>query len=297
MMQNVVLFLDDEQMLLDSIKRTLYKEPYEVKTCNNGDDALIIVKEFRPSVIVTDMNMPGMNGIEFLEKAQQYCQDSIYMVLSAYSDIDNIMKAVNEKHIWRYITKPWYKEDLKLALQNAVEMYNNRQENKELLSKLEKQNIKLTEINDILEKKVMERTIQLKEKNDILQLLIENDEIDSILERICKSISNKLYDSPVIIHVPFLNKTYPDMTIYEPDKIIAISNECMIEKREIENESGLCIPLIKNDNVLGTMFIAHNSKTDNTILKEIKENFYSTTVLCLMQAWSLQRIDNMLSDI
>ncbi len=296
-MQNVVLFLDDEQMLLDSIKRTLYKEPYEVKISNNGNDALKIVKEIHPSVIVTDMNLPDMNGIEFLDKAQLYCRDSIYMVLSAYSDIDNIMKAVNEKHIWRYITKPWYKEDLKLALQNAIEMYNNRQENKELLSKLEKQNIKLTEMNDILEKKVMERTIQLKEKNDILQLLIENDDIDSILERICKSISNKLDNSPVFIHVPFLNKIYPEMTLNEYDKIIFISNKCMTEKREIKYESGLCIPLIKNDNVLGTMFISYNPKTNITILNEIKDNFYSTAVLCLMQAWSLQKIDNMLSDI
>lgn len=297
MMQNVVLFLDDEQMVLDSVKRTLHKEAYEVKTANNGNDALDIVKKEQPSVIITDMNMPNMNGNEFLKRAQEICSDAIYIVLSAYSDIDNIMKAVNEQHVWRYITKPWFKEDLKMAILNAIEMYNHRKEKKDLLLKLENQNKKLADMNGILEKKVQERTIQLKEKNEMLQMLIEDDNVGIILERICKAISNKLDNTTVIIHVPFLNQTYSDKSINDDGNIAIVSNECMNEKKEIENENGLCIPLIKNDNVLGTMFIAYNSQSDKIIVKETTDNFYSTAVLCLMQAWTLQQIDNMIAEL
>lgn len=296
-MTHIVLFLDDEQMVLESINRTLHREPYLVKTADNSDNALKLITETPPSVIVSDMNMPFMDGNEFLSKAQKICPDAVYMVLSAYSEIEKIMKAVNEQHVWRYITKPWQKEDLKLAVNNAIEIFQHRKDKMNLLLKLEEQNKKLLQSNDVLEKKVRERTIQLLEKNEILQMLIEGNDMRLILNKICKVISGQLMTSPVFIDVPFLNNTFSDVTRSFTDNLRKMSGDSIVSRKEILTDSAICVPLIRNDTALGTMHVLNTQNISNDQLIDILNSFVPTVIICLIQALNLQQVDNLMDEI
>jgi len=121
-----VLFVDDEVELSSSIMLALRNAPYTVETAVYGEQALKKLMTDQISVVISDMRMLDMDGNEFLDQAQKVCPDAVYMVLSAYSDIDSVMRAVNEQHVWRYITKPWQKEDLKLDIKNAIEIFEYR---------------------------------------------------------------------------------------------------------------------------------------------------------------------------
>lgn len=292
-----VLIVDDEQMVLDSIIRALHKEPYTVEMTDNGEDALKIIKRSFPSVIIADMCMPHMDGHEFLSKAQLICPDSIYLVLSAYSDINNIMKAVNEQHVWRYITKPWEKEELRLAIQNALEMFEHRKIKNDLISALKTKNKQLVELNEILEHKVRERTLALQNENEILQMLVKDFDIGLILQKICSSISLHLHISPVFIDVPFLSKTFSDTSQSPTVHLSDLSNTAMHEMRDIMDKNALAVPLTEDGTVLGTILISKIQEHCEFKLADSKFSFVSTAILCLMQAWNLRQVDQMMDEL
>ena len=97
-MNHTILIVDDEQSVLNSVFRALHGEDYKVITSNSSKDALQVLKQSNVSVIVSDMRMPGMDGIEFLGGAQKLSPDSVKMILSEYSDIEKIMELINERH-------------------------------------------------------------------------------------------------------------------------------------------------------------------------------------------------------
>jgi DNA-binding NarL/FixJ family response regulator len=296
-MTHTIMCIDDEQMVLDSIKCSIKNEPYQILTSTNGEDALSKLEQNHISVIITDMCMPKMDGFEFLTRAQKVCPDAVYMVLSAHSDIDKIMKAVNENHVWRYITKPWHKEELVLAIKNAVEIYEHRKERKEFISQLEEKNLQLSRMNNKLEDCVRERTKQLQQKNRILQMLIEDADITEILKVVCTAISEQFSLSPVFIHVPFLNRMISDKSVEPSEKLLPFLKEYEGQKTEIVNNSGICIPLVKNNLVLGTILIENGRKIKELKLPDEQRGFISVATLCLMQAWNLLKVEEMMNEL
>ena len=288
-MAHTVLFVDDEQSVLESIRRSLHREPYTVETANGGADALEKIKTTPPSVIITDMRMPVMDGIAFLNEAQKIRPAAMYMVLSAYADIEKIMEAINERHVWRYITKPWQKEDLRLAVQTAIEMFEHREAKKELLGKLERQNTQLKDLNNILEEKVRERTQRLQEKNEILQMLVEDADMGKIMEKICKAIAGHLHTSPIFIDVPFLERIFSDGSHPLPAGLAPLRETAIKGKREIIDGQGAALPLLRNGVLLGTLFIANQNRAGEVMPDDSVGGHVSVALLCLMQAWNLRQ--------
>jgi hypothetical protein len=207
------------------------------------------------------------------------------------------MKAVNEKHVWRYITKPWQREDLKISIQNAIEIYQNRQEKKELLSILKEKNRLLLELNTQLEEKIMERTIQLQDKNKILQMLAEDTSMDLILKEICSAISRQLKTTHIFIDIPFLNKSFSNDSVPITKDLQELSNTTIAGKKEIITEKGLCIPLFKNETVLGTIITSNPHGVNGFRLADQEGSFISIATLCLTQAWNLQEVDRLMDQI
>ncbi len=122
-----VLFVDDEQRVLKSLKRGLISEPYRKIFAASGREALEILAAEPVEVIVSDMKMPEMNGLELLQEVAQRYPDIIRLVLSGYSHTNTVLAAVNEGRIFRYITKPWSLDnDIKPALITALEFYDKR---------------------------------------------------------------------------------------------------------------------------------------------------------------------------
>ncbi|MFH0880347.1 MAG: HD domain-containing phosphohydrolase [Lentisphaerota bacterium] len=128
-----ILCLDDEQSVLDGFKRQLHKD-FALTTANQGEDALKILSEHGPfAVIVSDMRMPGMDGIRFLARAREIAPDSVRMMLTGAGDLQTAMEAVNEGRIFRFLTKPCPAEILAKSLHAALEQYRLVTAERELL--------------------------------------------------------------------------------------------------------------------------------------------------------------------
>ena len=116
-----LLLVDDEDAVLRSLERTFREKCYEIITKNSAVNALEVLKENCIDVVISDMRMPEMKGADFLSIVKKNHPDVMRIVLSAYSDAQDIMQVVNEADIYAYITKPWDDLDLKLKVRNAAE--------------------------------------------------------------------------------------------------------------------------------------------------------------------------------
>ena len=133
MEKRTVLFVDDEDKILRSLKRGLLDEPYNTIFANSGKEALDILKQKKVHVLVTDMRMPEMSGLELLKTVREKYPQIVRMVLSGYTQITTLLTAINQGEIYRYITKPWkLEEEFMPAVRGAIEHYNLRNEHEKL---------------------------------------------------------------------------------------------------------------------------------------------------------------------
>lgn len=166
-----ILMVDDETAITKSLQRLFRKHKYRIETAASGPEGLQILKKAEKpiSLIISDQRMPEMTGAQFLEKAKEIFPDAIRFLLTGYSDMDDIVAAVNKGEIQRYLTKPWNDDDLVLQVQEALKQYELILENRRLLELTNKQNQELHQLNKSLEVKVEERTKEIKGKNEELQ--------------------------------------------------------------------------------------------------------------------------------
>jgi len=123
--RRTVLFVDDEHLVLASLQRGLLNEPYKKLYAENGQQALKMLEEHEVHVLVTDMRMPEMSGLDLLKVVKEKYPQIVRMVLSGYTQITTLLTAINQGEIYRYITKPWrLEEEFKPAVRHAVEHYN-----------------------------------------------------------------------------------------------------------------------------------------------------------------------------
>jgi CheY-like chemotaxis protein len=128
-----ILFVDDEPNVLDGIRRNLRKH-VDIETAAGGADGLRALETAGPfAVVVSDMRMPNMSGVEFLARVRQQTPESVRMILTGNVDIDAAIAAVNEGHVFRFLTKPCGPEALWTAIEAGVAQYRLIRAEKELL--------------------------------------------------------------------------------------------------------------------------------------------------------------------
>ncbi|MDO5576481.1 MAG: response regulator, partial [Fibrobacter sp.] len=296
-MAHKVLFIDDEEVLLDSIQILLGNELYTVETTTVASVALEKLEKDCFAVVVSDMRMPGMDGNEFLEKAQKISPDSVYIVLSAFADMDSVMTAVNERHVWQYITKPWHGSDLRVTIRNALEIYEHRKEKKELMILLEEKNVQLNVLNNTLEKLVEERTQRLLLKSEILQMLVEDADINKILKKLCEVIADLFMVKSVYVNVPFLKVLVSNGPQELTESLTELMEKCHKGKCVALKETEFALPLMKKNRFLGIMLVENDSALDSDVFTNEASGFISITILCLMQAWDLYKMDELLKEL
>ena len=138
MEKRTVLFVDDEEKLLRSLKRGLLDEPYKTLFANSGEEALEVLKNNEVHVLVTDMRMPEMSGLELLRIVKEEYPHIVRMVLSGYTQITTLLTAINQGEIYKFITKPWkLEEEFKPAVRQAIEYYDLHSERDRLAAELE----------------------------------------------------------------------------------------------------------------------------------------------------------------
>jgi len=168
-----ILYVDDEEHNLNSFRAAMRRN-YNVFTAQNAEQGMMVLSTTDIHVIITDQRMPNMTGVQFLQHIPGE-QENIRMILTGFSDMESIIEAINTGKVYRYITKPWDREDLKITIDNAIETIMLRRNNKQLIGELQSYNVQL-------EEKVRQRTLELQRQSDEIQL--QNEEIQSQAEEI-----------------------------------------------------------------------------------------------------------------
>ncbi|MFI5457700.1 MAG: ATP-binding protein [Isosphaerales bacterium] len=147
--RHTLLIVDDEPDVLDSLRHQFHRS-YRVLTCNAGTQAIEILRTDDVELILTDQRMPGMSGDQFLRQARQLKPDAIRMLFTGYADMQAVINAVNEGHIFRYILKPWDTVELEGIIRQGLEQYDLLAERRRLVTELQTANEELKKANEDL---------------------------------------------------------------------------------------------------------------------------------------------------
>jgi two-component system, NtrC family, response regulator AtoC len=130
-----ILVVDDEQDNLDAF-RFNFRKTFDIQTASSGAEALGVLAEKEVAVVVTDQRMPKMTGIELLREVRARQPDAVGIILTAFTDVDVLVEAINLGQVYRYITKPWDAKEVRGVLQYAIERYHLTRDNKRLAAQL-----------------------------------------------------------------------------------------------------------------------------------------------------------------
>ncbi|TFW32340.1 HD domain-containing phosphohydrolase [Massilia horti] len=186
-----VLCVDDEKHILSALRRLFRTQGYEVLTEESARAGLALLETRPVDVVISDMRMPEMDGVEFLEQVRLRSPDSMRLLLTGNADVRLILDAVNRGEIHRYITKPWDDHEMSLVVRHALERKALVEEQRRLEALTQSQNERLRELNQSLEAKVAARTAQLEASNDKLKrnFLTSIQVFSSIIELRCAKLA------------------------------------------------------------------------------------------------------------
>lgn len=126
-----LLYIDDELLNLEAFTAT-FRRQFDIYTTQSTDKAIEILNSEPIEVVLADQRMPEKTGVEFFEGIVQTHPNPIRILLTAFTDINAIVDAINKGQVYRYITKPWSEFDLKLTIENAYQLYLLREQNNKL---------------------------------------------------------------------------------------------------------------------------------------------------------------------
>jgi response regulator RpfG family c-di-GMP phosphodiesterase len=185
-----ILVVDDEEIVMVALRETLSRVGYRVATALNPAPALEMMKTESFSVIISDHQMPGMTGLEFLLRAKQLQPDATRILITAVLSLDTVIDAINKGEIYRFIVKPWLREELLATVKNAVQRFELICRNAVLQAATLAMNEKLSGLNRSLE----EQVARVAEQNH--QLAGLNQSLEQNLQRsieLCLRIMQTFY--------------------------------------------------------------------------------------------------------
>ena len=117
-----LLIVDDECEIVESLGET-FRGGFDILRAHSGQEALALFRAHAPKLILTDQRMPEMTGLELLREIKQINPAVIAIMVTGYSDIDVVIEAINTGLVWKYVTKPWYHEELRRLVIAAARKY------------------------------------------------------------------------------------------------------------------------------------------------------------------------------
>lgn len=160
--KGTLLIVDDDSSILKALKRVFHGQPYRLVLADDAVKAIDFMRNNIVQVVISDMQMPGMSGSEFLAIIATEFANTYRIVLSGHADNESVLSAVNNGKIHRFIQKPWDNESLLAAIQEGFSHYQRTGQNRDEFDKLILQNKKLKALNTALEQKIDYRTTQVK---------------------------------------------------------------------------------------------------------------------------------------
>lgn len=184
-----ILIVDDEVRLLQALRRALSGE-YNVLMAGDAGEAEAVLEQEHVTVILCDQRMPGLSGVEFLKMVRERWPDPVRMILSGYTDAEDIIASVNEAGIYQYITKPWEPDALLKTVRGAVRLYDLQRENQSV-------SVEMKLSGAALEKVVSRKKAIVRGTSGFDRILRADD---SPLETVCHEARKvAVYDLPVLI--------------------------------------------------------------------------------------------------
>ena len=258
-----VLYVDDEENNLNSFRAALRRN-YNIYTALSGEEGIEILSRTDIHVIVTDQRMPHMTGVQFLQHIPD-AQDNVKIILTGFSDMESIIEAINTGKVYRYITKPWDKDELKITIDNAIETVMLRRDNKHLIQELQ-------EYNEQLEEKVRLRTQKIEKQKQIIEAAkIQSDalllnilpaEIADELKQFGKSYARKHEQVSVLFadikgFTSIAEKLTPVKLVTQLDEVFGAFDNIIakygMEKIKTIGDAYMCasgLPLADNENAI-----------------------------------------------
>lgn len=149
-----VLVIDDEVRSQESIRRTLDEE-FSVLTVSSAEEGRALMERERIHVVLCDHRMPGLTGVDFLKEVRERWPDVVRMIISGYTDAEDIIAGVNDAGIYQYILKPWHPESLLLNVRAAVQLFELQQQSNRM-------NLELRTAQPVLQKRVAAKHEKLR---------------------------------------------------------------------------------------------------------------------------------------
>lgn len=164
-MSRRVLLVDDEERVTSGLRRNLRKR-FDIETCNDPEAALDLVagQEEPFSVVVSDYQMPGINGIDFLARVRTIAPDTVRIMLTGQADFDASVRAVNEGEVFRFLTKPCPSDTLAAALGSAIRQFELERAERELLEQTLKGTVNtLVELVGLLDPATHDESVRIRD--------------------------------------------------------------------------------------------------------------------------------------
>ncbi len=149
-----ILIVDDEPVVLGALKETLERERYHVVACSSPVKALAILAERQFAVIISDQRMPEMLGLDFLVESRKTHPNASRILITAVLALPTIVEAINKGEIFRFVAKPWLREELLATVRNAIQRHDLIVRNDVLQARSQQLNAQLTVANGQLEAQV-----------------------------------------------------------------------------------------------------------------------------------------------
>ena len=168
-MSHTVLLVDDEPHVLEGLTRVLRKEPYEILTANSAVEAAELLEDDDVDLIVSDEEMPGMSGTEFLARVARDYPDIVRIVLTGHPTLPAALRAINEGKVYQFFTKPCNEIDLAITIRRALEQKDLLVKSRELLEVTKRQSA-------LIEEARMLRRLRDLPREDRVKLVAKDEE-------------------------------------------------------------------------------------------------------------------------
>ena len=170
-----ILVVDDEPRSQETLRRTL-EEDFTVFTAASAEEGIAVMEREFVHIVLSDQRMPGTSGVDFLRSIRDQWPDTVRLILSGYTDAEDIIAGINEAGIWQYLMKPWHADQLLLTLHSAADLWRLQQENQRL-------SLELRDSPEYLARQVAGRRIKAKAQAGFERL---TRALDSPLNEVCE---------------------------------------------------------------------------------------------------------------
>jgi len=311
-----ILVVDDEPDNLDLLYRTFYRD-FKVIKANSGQDALeMLADQGDVAVIISDQRMPGMSGTELLRLTADRYPNSIRIMLTGYTDVEDLVEAINEGKVFKYVTKPWEEEDLRTVVGQAVDTHSVLQARTQELNRVVRQETLLNAITNTI------RSAQSSQ--EMLKVIVETlGEAFELDYGIVKPLADLDLNSPMFHYV---GTAVPEEQLSDaPGRVLAPQTLAQLEStvwetiltqhleseediiaaapsdanaaayRELDIHTSLLIPLTCKQDVLAILALHKSSQQKPWEESEIKllTTLADQAALALSQTWTYERVQSL----